>query len=609
MSKFNWDDHPVIANSAPQSSGGKFNWDDHPEVQSKADLAPKPESTGRQLLRTTIDNVLPIGGAVAAGLIATPETVGLGTVPAAAAGYAAGKQGARLLNNYLLGDNQGEKTIGGIAKQTAGDLAEGGALEMGGQIAGKAIGKTVQAAAETPVGQKVAKLASDAGEYVSSRLGKAGAKVGELLTGVPEKEIQTYVNHADQIKQMAKASDNNTYVAADQLRSDWSNKIQKTRQELSGQISSALSKNPNKVDSAPIVDALNSAKSKINEKLYPEQIGQIDDLVKKIGSLSEDGQLSLSHANDVKKFLQDQAATAYKPNGIFSLGTESAKAAKSGAAVARQVVNDAEPLVKKANDQLAHLHDIEDSMNLNLLKDGKPEASILAAGSGGNARNAQGLKDLGAATGHDMIGDSEKLASMRTFGSPKLMAADSTGKAAGRVGLAAGLGYVVGGPAGGVAAAALTSPMALRTAIDAGKIGAKELSYLASSVEGKALMNKALAMDKGGMELGQLNQKMSQKFVPGVIPKAAANQSPQSNPQSNNESPKKGEAKWASDGVDKLKEHDPAGFTLSPKKIDKLMTTRKGKELLIRASSLTPGSPAMEKVVQQIRTGFIQGEE
>lgn len=582
MSKFNWDDIPEVKPAPPAPKSGKFNWDDIPEA--RAANAPKSEeSMGKKLVRATIDNVLPIGGAVAAGLVATPETLGFGTIPAAAGGYAAGKQGARLLNKYLLGDDGGESSVLGIAKQTGSDLIEGGTLEMGGQIAGKAIGKGIQVASEIPVVQKATQAVSDAGSYISSKLGKAGTKVGELLTGVPEKEIQTYAQHADEIKQMAKASDNNTYVAADQMRSNWADKIKQTRQDLNGQISSALSNNTANVESKPIVEQLNSAKLKINEKLYPEQVAQIDGLISKIENLAEDGQLSLSHANDVKKFLQDQASSAYKPGAVFPLGTESAKAAKSGAAVARKIVNDAEPLVKNANESLANLHDIEDSINLNLLKDGKPEASILAAGSGGNARNAQGLKDLGEAAGHNMVGDAEKLAAMRTFGSPKLMAADSTGKAAGRIGLAAGLGYVVGGPVGGVLAAGLTSPMALRTAIDAGRIGAKELSLLASSVEGKSLLNKALLMEKGSSEIGSTASKPGGSFAPTLLQKA-----------SDKDSPKKGPDKWANDGAQKIIEHKP---DIDPKLIEDAKKSKKGRELLIQASDLHPGSRALNKII------------
>lgn len=608
MSKFNWDDHPVVSESAPVK-GGKFNWDDHPEV--KEIEAKAPESMGRQLLRTTIDNVLPIGGAAVGGLLATPETLGFGTVPAAALGYAAGKQGARVLNNYFLGDKPAETSVGGLAKQTAGDIAEGSALEMGGQIAGKAIGKTVQAAAETKAGQKIGQLASEAGDYVASKLGKVGSKVGELFTGVPEKEIQTYVKHADEIKQMAKSSDNNTFQAAEDLRQKWSSQVDSTRKNLNKQIGDALGSSDKSVDVAPVTNALNEAKAKINSKLYPEQISQIDELVSKVKSLAEDGKLSVKDAHDVKGFLQDKASSAYNPQALFPLGTEAAKAAKSGAAVTRSLVNEAEPAVAKANNSLAHLHDIEDSMNLNMIKEGKPESAILAAGSGGNLRNEAGLADLAKATDGTMLEDAQKLSAMRTFGSPKLMAADSTGKAVGRMGLAGGIGFLAGGPVGAVAAAGLTSPFALRTAIDAGKIGAKELSYLTSSVEGKALLGKALTMEKGGAELGSLTQKMATNQAPMVIPKAASsqpikNKQPSTQPET---PPKKGEDKWASDGVDNLKQHDPNGFNLSPKQIDNLMGTRKGKELLIRASSLKPGSPAMDKVVEQIRTGFLQGDE
>lgn len=614
MSGFSWEDHPIVpvANqsdqqTAPTPGAKTFNWNDHPLATNGSGISqnqPAQESTGKKLLRTTIDGTLPVLGAIGAGILATPETLGTATIPAAAAGYAAGKQGARLINQYLLGDSGGEKDLSGIAKQTAGDVAEGATLEMGGQIAGKAIGKTMQAAAETQTGQKALQAGKAAGDYIATKAGKVGSKIGEMLTGVSEKEIQTYAQNADEIKQMAKASDNSTSLAADQMRADWTDKIQKTRQQLNGQISSALKNNSAKVDSAGIIDAINSSKEKINEKLYPEQIGQIDDLVNKIKSLSSDGQLSLSHANEVKQFLQDQASSSYKSQGIFSLGTQSAKAAKSGAAAARQAVNEAEPLVKNANDQLAHLHEIEDSMNSNMIKEGKPEASIVAAGSGGNPRNAQALKELGEATGQNMLGDAEKLSAMRTFGSPKLMAADSTGKAAGRIGAAGAIGYFAGGPVGAVAASALTSPFALRTAIDAGRVGAKELSYLATSVEGKVILNKALAMDKGGSELSSISKKISDALEIPSLPRAADNQD-----QSSANTPKKGLDKWVEDGIKKLQKHDVSGEISEQSIIDQLKQTKQGRNLLIQASDLKPGSKAMDRVAEQIRSGYLDGDQ
>ncbi len=110
------------------------------DLEHIANSAPKPqESLGRRLTRSAIDTVLPIGGAVGAGLLATPESAGLATVPASAAGYAGGKQLARIANHFVLGDELPNDGMMGMAKRTAGDLAEGALAETGGLIAGKAM--------------------------------------------------------------------------------------------------------------------------------------------------------------------------------------------------------------------------------------------------------------------------------------------------------------------------------------------------------------------------------------------------------------------------------------------------------------------------------------
>lgn len=87
-----------------------------------------------------IDTALPAAGAVGAGLLATPESMGAATIPAGAMGYTAGKQLARILDSHIFGEGGGESSLSGQVKQTAGDLLEGGSFEMGGRILGEVPG-------------------------------------------------------------------------------------------------------------------------------------------------------------------------------------------------------------------------------------------------------------------------------------------------------------------------------------------------------------------------------------------------------------------------------------------------------------------------------------
>lgn len=394
-----------------------------------------------------------------AGNILTAPLVPLKGVKAAAALGAAQGAGRAISEGEDLTD-------------AAGKFGEGVGYGLAGYGAGKAIGAAGNAAAPY-----VKAGLNKVGSVVSEKTGNAATKIASTLTGVSEGDIKTYAKNAKEIVAMSKSSAGNVAEAADQVRQKFSDSINQTRSKLNSKISTALKSSNQSVDAAPILDALATQKGKINPKLYTKEIGQIDDLIEKVGSLAENGKLKVSDAHDVKMFLQDRASSAYGfSSDPASLGAEAARAAKSGAAVARKLVNEAEPAVASANNQLAKLHDITDDLNRNILNVGKPESALLAAGSGGNARNATGLVELGKATGTDMLGEAQKLSAMRTFGNPQLLPVDSTGKAVARMATGAGVGTLVGGPVGTLMGSALTSPMALKAAIDTGRISGEVIS-------------------------------------------------------------------------------------------------------------------------------------
>lgn len=60
----------------------------------------------------------------------------------------------------------------------------------------------------------------------------------------------------------------------------------------------------------------------------------------------------------------------------------------------------------------------------------------------------------------------------------------------------------------------------------------------------------------------------------------------------------KGYDKWAQDGAQKVIEHDQ---TFTKDQIEQIQKSKKGKELLIKASSLKPNSKAMDKIVGEIK--------
>lgn len=449
-----------------QASSGAKPWERF-GGSGDAPVEPPQDPSFSDRLKSVLDTQVPylggdVRGYVKGGLNALPVAGGIGgalagggwlSIPAAGLGAGAGEALKNLGEQYILGEN---KTTKDIFTDPAKAIVEGASAEG----TGKMVGSLTSAALESALGKKAVNMA-----------GKGAAKVGEMFTGVPEKEIQTYAQNADKIKSMAKASDNSTAEAADIMRGEFGSQIQGKKAALNAQLDSALSKSDKVVDSAPFIQALENQKTKVNAKLNPEDIADIDDLIGKVKAvMTPDGKISVKEANDLKGYMQNAAAPSYGKQGqIFERGEQAQRGAKLTAAQIRKAVNAAEPDIASANNQLSNLHTIENRMNKNLIGVGKPEAALMSAGNGGNPRNAKDLMALGDFAGTDMLGDAEKLAAMRTFGSPKLMSVDSTGKAVGRMGLSAGLGWLAGGVPGAAAATALTSPMALRYGIDIGR--------------------------------------------------------------------------------------------------------------------------------------------
>lgn len=412
----------------------------------------KPMSFGEGLGRSALE-ALPVAGGIAGGLVGAPLGL-VGIAGGSGLGAAAGKS-LEQMGKSVFFDEQPAST-GQMLKEVGTE----GALGLLGEGTGQAVTNALKMAA--PVA------------------GKVGAKIGSALTGITEQEIKTYAKRADQIKQLAKSSDSNVAEAADQIRQKFADKLKSAKDLLNNSIESTLQTSQSKASLRPVLDELELMKAKINPKLYPEQIKQIDDIVGKISSLGEE--VSLLELNQVKRFLQDKASSAYgRPGDIFAVGPEAATAAKGAAAKARGILNELVPQVKQANDQFAKLHDIDDVLNKNILREGKPEASLLAAGSGANQRNASALSELGDMVGMDIMGEAKDLAAMRTFTNPPIMPVDTTGKAAARMGAAGLVGMGVAGPVGAAVGTVAASPTTLKAAIDvgramSGKVPVKELT-------------------------------------------------------------------------------------------------------------------------------------
>lgn len=63
----------------------------------------------------------------------------------------------------------------------------------------------------------------------------------------------------------------------------------------------------------------------------------------------------------------------------------------------------------------------------------------------------------------------------------------------------------------------------------------------------------------------------------------------------------KGKNKWSVDGFGNMRDHDSKGLMNNPKFVEKLFSTKKGRDLLIEASSAEPGSARMESLFRKLK--------
>ena len=376
--------------------------------------------------------------------------------------------------------------------------------------------------------------AADASSAFASKAGtKMTAKVGELVSGVPAKEVETYVKHFDDVQKLIKEYGDNIPEAADKIREGFQSSIRAKRMELGNRLESALNALPNEkvIDANPIVEELLKVQGKMNKTLRIEEVSQVDELVNRVRAVAgESGNITPKELNDIKVFLQDRGSGAFMKDGqIFVPGKDAQIAAKNASRIARQTLNKVSPTVAEANNSLSQLHSVEQKMNKNLIAPGKSESALLAAGSGQNQRNIKNIQRLEEITGAPMMANAEKLSAAKRFSNPGLTSADSTGKGVERALKAGLIGTAIGGAPAGLIATAATSPLTLKLAIQGGRIPVKAIQAVTGSV-GKITDEviqrayKALQTDRGQKIFGAIVEadRASGPSLRGGLLKSAA---------------------------------------------------------------------------------------
>lgn len=482
-----WDETPPPSDVVAQN---KADWDSHPpdahESSGLLDAKEHPYLHGAM-------NALPIAGSLAGSVVGaaagTAVAPGPGTVAGemagAGAGQAAGSAAKDMINNWVFGE-----------KKSASDIGKDAALEGGIGAAAQGVGGLVMkgagALADTGLGQAITGAVKSGAE-----------KLGEMAFKVPKAIIDRYAKAADIIGKMSADSDGNVAVAADSFRQATAKSIDDFRSQMNQKIGAALAESDKTVDSKPILDALETAKAKLNPRVNPEGIAHMDNLIKKVNDVTDDGSITVKNAQDLKQWMQNAATNAYVDPGMSQVKDVFANGAKAAGAVTRKLVNEAAPEMAEANNQLAALHVLQQKMTKSLITPGTPESGLIAAGKyspgsvEGSARNFTALKRLGDLIGQDLTGGAQNLATMQIMGNASLKHA---GAGAG-VGAALGAGAAyemdqspwAGAAIGGAIGGGMTSPLVLKKAIDIGRAAGPAVN----SAAGRATLGQSILHGSG----------------------------------------------------------------------------------------------------------------
>lgn len=373
------------------------------------------------------------------GLLATAPIVGAGSIPGAIA------KGAAVGGAYGLGQGEG---MDDIEKGAAFGGVGGGLFQAATPYAGKALGF----------------------------VGRGAAKVGSALSGLPENEIKNYAAKTPIINKLIGKGDILDQVEAQ--RQGLLNDVNTYRKAQNSQIGEILNSNESK-QMAPgqtLTDLL-AFKSKLDPKLQPELINQVDNLVNKyVSAVGENGSVSPQQMNIIRGELQDIANSggAYKNSqgALIGYSSELGSAAKQAARTAREGINQEIPELAQPYKNLSNLYSAQSRLGGLLGEKGNPTSLLNAAG--GETSKSKWLNYLGDKVGSKSLDELKNLKTAQTFANPDLLSQFKTGRSL--------TGMAVGGLAGGLLdpedrktgaliGSAIASPLAIKGLINAGNLG------------------------------------------------------------------------------------------------------------------------------------------
>lgn len=362
---------------------------------------------------------------------------------------------------------------------------------------------------------------------------KTAPKITEALTGVPSQKTLNYIEDVKGINQKIAEHSADIGSASDATKRTINQQIATGKNKLNSVISEELKTLPieKNVSSAPIIEKLEAEKAKIRPETNPSAIKEIDKHIDTIKSLADEtGNMNPKDLFDAKQYLQKVGKSAYGESGqIFLAAPESARAAKAAGSVARKSLNSVAPNIKEANNQLALLHDFEDNLVKNLLKEGGSERDLVIAGSNSASRQRKSLELLDKILGTDSVKQAKDLSAFSAYANPGLLPMSghgTTSTSRSLLGLGGGLlaGHGHLNPAIMLPAAAATSPLAAKGLLNVASPVTKSISGVGRAVGdsiskagkkgGDLLINNSNKLDyltRGVKILGKMNNSNSEQ--------------------------------------------------------------------------------------------------
>ena len=437
---------------------------------------------------------LTTAGALVGGSIGLASPVPGGTLIGAGLGAGLGESVRGAIQSKLYPD-EAPKSLKDALLRDVSTAAKTAAAEGAGAIAGnvsKEIGKT-KVAQQIKTG--LGKATSAAGDFAS--------KVSSELTGISKDSIKEFASDPKAINALSKKE---STEVADTIRRNLRTALESKRQELSSSIGRAVSKSDpsKKINIKSVIDELGAAKNRLDAVLEKQDIADIQKIIDRVSELSPSHEVSLKQLNDLKGFLQKTGSPAFNSKSLFAAGESSQRAAKAASSTARSLLNKESNEIAKANKSLQQIRIVEKNANKNLFTEGTPDAALIAAGKGNNPRNLAILKRLGEISGTDPVKLSKQLAASKEFKEATSFSKIPTGRAL----FGVATGSAVGGVPGALAGAILSSPTALKKAIELGAISAKVASG-AAKITDEVLIKNLSKTDAGRALIEEVSASIS----------------------------------------------------------------------------------------------------